>query len=660
MSMIRRTHKSQSRVFVSARPKDAASVIARNLLVRALRQHNLHHILHGKPAVVSFLVDQVEDTKILIRESLSFLSEIMNGRLDFDAVWWRKEDAGKASTINDAWRLISDNTIVFGFAEDFDDIPVAFRELSDGVVKLSGPDSRALIAAFRAVFGKAPSEDILSSASRLSINVLSICLRNGVPFNQAVGRLHRYLSAGKASPPTVETDHPRLEALAGLGEVRDWGNSLARDVKDYREKRIPWSAVDRGILVSGPSGTGKTMFARALGNTCGVPVQVHSLARWQARGHLGDLLKAMRSAFGAALQSAPSILFIDEIDAFGSRNDFSGQNEQYCREVVNGLLECLDGAESREGVVVVAATNFPEKVDPALLRPGRLDRHLRIPLPDVDALGGILRFHLGDDLPMVNLESIASHLEGSTGAVVEQVVRDARRRARIDQRQLSIADVEHALPLRIRLSDAAFRRACIHEAGHALVGHLLTAETGSSLEVVRVMRDMSYQNDWGQTTFRRTPGFDRSRTSYLAEITTLLAGLAAEEIVLGAHGDGGGGEEGSDIHLATILAGRMHAALGLGGSLVYLTSNDSTKLLEHVRQDSHIRRQIHATLKACAHRARTIVSHHQRELGILETALAHRGHLAPDDISRLIRETDQGCTGSASDRTIGDDSADPT
>ncbi|MEH2469258.1 SpoVK/Ycf46/Vps4 family AAA+-type ATPase [Nitrobacteraceae bacterium AZCC 2161] len=643
-----------SRRPVRTQPQNAAALIAHNLIVRGLRQNDLHHVLHGKPAFVGFVVTRAEDIDVFVQEGMMLLWDTTGNKAASEAMSWRKEKAPKGTNGHDTVRALSDKRIVFGFASDRTDMPDAFRSLADEIVTLDAVDERALAAAFQALFHSVPPTSVLSAAASVPIDVLNICLQQGLTLRQAAGRIERFLSASREPSTTVAADHPRLDSLAGLGEVTDWGKSLARDILDYREQRIPWTDVDRGVLVSGASGTGKTMFARALGNTCGVPVHVHSLARWQAQGHLGNLLKAMRGAFEEAIQAAPSILFIDEIDAVGNRNDFQGPNEQYCREVVNALLECLDGAEAREGVVVVAATNYPEKVDPALLRPGRLDRHLRIPLPDHQARLNILRYHLGHDLPEIDLADIAMRLEGGTGAIIEQVVRDARRRARHAHRPMTITDIEHGLPYRIRLSEAAFRRMCVHEAGHALVGSLLSAESGSTLIGVRVLQEITHEDNGGQTTFRRTPGFDRSRSSYLAEITTLLAGLAAEDVALGGHADGAGGDEQSDIHLATILAARMDASLGLGGSLVYLTSDNPAEILAQVRRDSHLRRQVHARLKACAHRARTIISHNQRALELLETSIARRRHLTSTDVSALLCETNPDNFSSNCDRQNSD------
>lgn len=636
--MSRQKLAASSRRPVKARPDSAATLIARNLIVRGLRQHDLHHALHSKPALVGFVVPRAEDVEVFVQEAAALLWEITDEKTTYQIVSWRKRSSKKGSSAHDTVGSLADKSIVFGFAAAEIDIPDVFRNVADGIVTLNEVDERALTAAFQLFLRDTPSASTLSAAAVIPIDVLNICLRQGQTLRQATGRIERYLAASTTVPIAVAGVPLRLEALDGLGEVADWGASLARDIKDYRERRISWADVDRGVLISGPSGTGKTMCAMAVANTCGVVVHVHSLARWQAQGHLGDLLRAMRGAFEEAIQAAPSILFIDEIDAVGDRRDLSGPNEKYSREVVNALLECLDGAEAREGVVVVAATNYPEKVDPALLRPGRLDRHLRIPLPDQQARCKILRYHLGNDLPTIDLTDIASRLEGATGATIEQIIRDARRRARHAHRSMTIADIEHGLPARVRLSEVAFRRLCVHEAGHALVGSLLSAESGSTVTAVRVSQEVTHQSGVGRTTFRRTPGFDRPRSSYLAEIITLLAGLPAEDVVLGGHADGAGGDEQSDIHLATILAARMDASLGLGGSLVYLTSDDPTEILAQVRHDSHLRRQVHARLKACAHRARTIVSQNQRAVELLETSLTCRKYLTSTDVSALLRE----------------------
>jgi hypothetical protein len=170
----------------------------------------------------------------------------------------------------------------------------------------------------------------------------------------------------RESPPRSQPvapgsdDHEyRLESMPGYGEAKDWGMQLSDDLADWKSGRIPWSDVDTGLLLSGPSGVGKTIYARALANTCDVDLVVASAARWQSRGHLGDMQKAMFASFDEAKKKAPAILFIDEVDSFTDRDREQSHNSSYVRQVINSFLECLDGTAGREGVVVVGACNNP-------------------------------------------------------------------------------------------------------------------------------------------------------------------------------------------------------------------------------------------------------------------------------------------------------------
>jgi len=629
------------------RPTDVGRTVARNLIVRALRRADLHHVLRGQPCIVGFVVPHPQDRPDFIEAAKAMLRTLSHDALanEFD----RYDDAyevvafdGKPKrpkVAEDAMReTLASHVRVFAIAGDPADFPAVLRVAADAIVTPDPVDARVLVGAVHAVFGRKPPAALVEAALGLPLQTIGMLVKPGRNLGQVVRRLRRFRAGGTEAPPSPRQrrEHPSLDELHGLGEAAKWGRSMARDFADYRAGRLAWIDMDGGILVSGPPGTGKTTFALALATTCMVPIHVHSLARWQAKGHLDDLLKAMRAAFDEARKDAPCILFIDEIDAFGDRETFSGEHEQYCREVVAAFLECMDGAEGREGVVVVGATNLPDKIDAAIRRPGRLDRHVVIPLPDTEARKGILRHHLGDDLADADLSDAAERLEGASGAVIEQVVRDARRRARTGRRDLALGDIGAALPNRLRLSDDDFRRACIHEAGHAVIGTLLSLAAGKVPTEVRVFREVPADGTAGVTAYHRVGGVMRTRLAYLAEIVGLLAGLAAEELVLGAHTDGAGGSDRSDLHQATMLAAAMEASLGFGGNLAYLAARDDAELLDRLKSDAALRRAVNRTLAKCRERARTMLRRDRGALVKLADLLESGGRAPFDGILEIV------------------------
>lgn len=193
----------------------------------------------------------------------------------------------------------------------------------------------------------------------------------------------------------------RVETLTGYGAAKDWALGLKADLADYLSGELAWSQMSTKLLLSGPPGTGKTTFARALCNTLQIPLVVTSVSTWLQGEYLHDVLDRMANTFAEARHQAPCILFIDEIDGIGQRASASRPYADYWNACVNKLLELLDGAIKTDGVIVVGATNRPGEIDEAIRRSGRLETHIEIPRPDIPTLAGILAHHLSSDLDAV-------------------------------------------------------------------------------------------------------------------------------------------------------------------------------------------------------------------------------------------------------------------
>ncbi|WP_271898496.1 AAA family ATPase [Candidatus Phyllobacterium onerii] len=213
-------------------------------------------------------------------------------------------------------------------------------------------------------------------------------------------RSHKVIEPQAVGDPQGLVPVPTVETLPGFDEARAWTENLLFGLGEWKNGSMQWNELASKALLFGPPGTGKTTFAEALCNSARIPLVATSVAAWAGAGSLDDLIRDMEAAFEEARQLRPAILFIDEIDGLGTRQE-SGHSSGFWNSAVNRMLELLQGISDLPGVVVLAATNRVDSVDRAIIRSGRLEKHLAVKLPDIRTLSDILRFHLASDLDHV-------------------------------------------------------------------------------------------------------------------------------------------------------------------------------------------------------------------------------------------------------------------
>lgn len=557
---------------------------------------------------------------------------------------WRALAGGRAANPREGERFAIAASLgqhCVGLTTDPALLPADLRAATDHRLEpgsLTSADVGALIQALGA--GEASFALDEAEAAALSPRLLRLARRPGQAADAYLRKLREILSREASPAPAVTPVSPRvaptLDTLHGMEEAVAWGRSLARDLAAYRTGTLPWSAVDRGVLLSGPPGTGKTTFARALAADCNVKLVAGSYAAWlgTGMGHQGDLLRGMRKTFAEARAAAPAILFLDEVDSFPNRATVTHAYSEWDIQVVNALLGEVDGLEGREGVVLVAACNLPQVLDPALTRSGRLDRHIRIEPPGTAALAAILREHLSNDLPGADLFRLALAAVGSTGADVERLVRGARRRARQAGRAMTADDLAAELGAEVTGDPAARRLAAIHEAGHAVA---------VALRRPGALRAVTLSGRGGSVDSAAVANLRAAELAGL--LVELLAGRAAEEVVLGAPSAGAGGSAESDLAKATTLATAAAAALGFDAELglVWRGLAEPSRVPAMLRDYPPLAERVREMLDAAYRDAVGLVGAHRSAIETLAAALLAHGALdgaeAEAVIARALEET---------------------
>jgi cell division protease FtsH len=417
------------------------------------------------------------------------------------------------------------------------------------------------------------------------------------------------------------------EAKAELREIVDY----LRDPKRFAELG---AHVPGGILLHGPPGTGKTLLAKAVAHESGAVFFSQSASSFvEMFAGLGSA--RIRRLFRAARKQAPAIVFIDELDAVGTARGSSGSDSREYDQTLNQLLVEMDGFENNGDVVVIAASNLLEKLDPALLRPGRFDRQIFVSPPDVAGRSSILRVH-SRDKPVhesVDFTLLARQTAGLTGADLANICNEAAiNAARRGGTVIETVDFDQALERvvagmqsRRRLTDHERRVIAFHEAGHALCGELLpSVDPVHRISIIPRGRALGYT-----LNLPTEDRYLRSREELLDMMTMLLAGRAAEELVFSTVTNGAA----DDLRRVTDIAHSMimEWAMGTGLKSLRLAGHTHSESAQRV-QDAEVRDLADEAYRA----AMDVLARHRAQLDALADALLTNETLERQDLERIL------------------------
>jgi cell division protease FtsH len=390
--------------------------------------------------------------------------------------------------------------------------------------------------------------------------------------NQMQGGGSRVMNFGKSKAKLITKDTPKttFADVAGADEAIEELQEIKEFLQSPGKFQAIGAKIPKGVLLYGPPGTGKTLLARAVAGEAGVPFYSISGSDF-VEMFVGVGASRVRDLFEQAKANAPAIVFVDEIDAVGRHRGagFGGGHDER-EQTLNQLLVELDGFDTKGGVIVIAATNRPDILDPALLRPGRFDRQIVVAQPDLAGRKGILRVHArGKPLgPDVELDMIARRTPGFTGADLANVINEgALLTARANQHQITMASLEEAIdrvtagPKRksVLLSEKERKIIAYHEGGHALVGHALpNADPVHKITIIPRGRALGYTAS--------APTEDKflvSRAEMMDQLAMLLGGRTAEELVFHEPTTGAA----NDIEKASSIARGMITEYGMSERL---------------------------------------------------------------------------------------------
>lgn len=517
---------------------------------------------------------------------------------------------------------------------------------------LADPQDRAKVVSLRLTSEPEPSPPWWMT---ILPSLLPILLMVGffIFFLNQVQGGNRAVSFGKSRARLHGQNKERITFgdVAGIDEAKEELEEVVEFLKNPKRFADMGARIPKGILLVGPPGTGKTYLARAVAGEADVPFFIISGSDF-VEMFVGVGASRVRDLFEQAKKSAPCIVFIDEIDAVGrQRGAGLGGGHDEREQTLNQLLVEMDGFEVNSGIIILAATNRPDVLDPALLRPGRFDRQVLVDIPDVQGREAILKIHARNK-PLardIDLKILARRTPGFTGADLQNLLNEAALlAARFGTKEVTMAHAEEAVERVIAgpqrkshvVSEKEKDIVAYHESGHALVGKMLPdADPVHKVSIIPRGRAGGYTLQLPEEDRRY-----RTKSQMMNDVSVLLAGRVAEELMLsepstGAH---------NDLERATKIVRAMITEYGMSEELGPLTFGKSHPEQVFLGRDlardrdyseevaAAIDREVRRIIDECLDRARSILTEHKDKLELLACTLKERETLEREEIDKVL------------------------
>ena len=468
-------------------------------------------------------------------------------------------------------------------------------------------------------------------------------------FGGAAGGNNKAFEFGNSRAKLERNSKTRFTDVAGADEEKEELTELVAFLKNPKKFTEMGAKIPRGVLLVGPPGTGKTLLARAVAGEANVPFYSISGSEF-VEMFVGVGAGRVRDMFKKAKENAPCIIFIDEIDAVGrQRGTGVGGGHDEREQTLNQLLVEMDGFEGNEGVIILAATNRADVLDPALLRPGRFDRQIRVSNPDKRARSQILKVHARNKhfAPDVDFDNIAQRTPGFSGAELANVLNEAALlEERSGHQMITLSDVDEAIDRVIggpakksrKYTEHERKLVAYHETGHAIIG--LTLEDANQVQKVTIV-PRGEAGGYNLMTPREETYFS-TKKQLLATITGYMGGRTAEEIFFGDVSSGAH----NDIEQATRIARMMVTELGMselgpikydsGDNAVFLGRDYSQLSNTHSGQIAfEIDQQVRKIIETAHSQATEIINNNKDKMDIIANALLEHETLNHEQIQSL-------------------------